>query len=142
MIDPEKTIDRNEKFGNKRGDIKPSLEKYLINEEAWETINALDEFSKGIEPTMLPSSVQYHSDLIQRAKSQRWEIIDWCIDIMFVAIWTLHKLGLTSEQITQAYDIVCESNMSKLWAWKNVDWKVKKWDKFIEPDFTDILNTL
>jgi len=113
----QKVIERNEKFWNPRWLINYELEYKLLVEEARETIMAV-------------------------TKKDKKEIIDGCIDVMFVAIWTLHKLGLTESQIVSAFNIVCESNMSKLWAWKDERWKVKKWEDFIEPDFTSIIETL
>ena len=130
MLDITKVIKRNEKFWNKKWYINESLEIKLLREELRETTTALSE---------LQLAKKYWPSNIQPAQK---EIIDGCIDIMFVAIWTLHKLGLTVHQISQAFDIVCESNLSKLWAWKDENGKVKKWENFKEPDFTDIIETL
>lgn len=130
MLDIPKVIERNEKFGNRRWNIDCLLEYKLLEEEFEETAKwLLVCWTTNIDKT----------DNYKEAKK---EIIDWCIDIMFVVIWTLHKLGLTSDQITQAFDIVCESNMSKLWAWKDENGKVKKWENFVQPDFSEIIDTL
>ena len=118
MIDPKKCIEWNESFGNTRWMwIDPYLETDMLQEE----LNELTEAMCSNDPV---------------------ETIDGAIDLLFVVQWTLHKLGLTSDQITKAYDIVCESNMSKLWAKKNLEWKVTKGNNFIAPDFSEIIETL
>jgi phosphoribosyl-ATP pyrophosphohydrolase len=117
MIDPKKCIEWNESFGNVRWEIDKVLEISLLWEETSETFAAL-------------------------RLSNKSEIIDWCIDTVFVVIGMLHKLGLTADQITEAYNIVCKSNISKLWAKKTRGGKVMKWDNFIAPDFSKIIETL
>ena len=116
-MNTKEVIDWNELFWNERWEIWFSLERSLIYEEYKETIDALFQ-------------------------EDPKEIIDWACDIIFVLIWTLHKLGLTANQIDQAFAIVCESNLSKLWANKDEKGKVSKWSNFKEPDFTEILKDL
>lgn len=114
-MDIKKVIDWNEKAWNERWAIDNRLESKLLMEEAMETVYA-------------------------HATNDKIEIVDWLIDVMFVAIWTLHKLWLTEEQITQCYEEVCRSNFSKLPFVKTEDGKVKKWPNFTRPDFTNIIN--
>lgn len=75
------------------------------------------------------------------ANNDKVEIVDWLIDIIFVAIWTLHKLWLTSDQIDKCYDLVCESNNSK-WFVKNEAGKIQKWPNYHPPKIKEYLQDI
>lgn len=36
-----------------------------------------------------------------------------CIDVIYVAVYTLYALGLSDETIKQAWDLVCKNNLAK-----------------------------
>jgi len=117
MIDPQKTIDRNLAFGNKQqfdtGKYDWYLDYSMMREEIREFLLASDSDDKV-------------------------EMVDACIDVIFVALWTLHKLWLDAESITRAYDEVCRSNDSKIGA-KKRDGKVTKGENYSPPNLNFVL---
>ena len=56
------------------------------------------------------------------------------MDIIFVAIGTLHKMGVETSDIRNAMYCVIESNFTKFPFSKTEDGKVKKSDRFVPPD--------
>jgi len=76
---------------------------------------------------------------------KKWDLVesvDWLIDIIFVAIGTMHKLWLSSDKITACRDEVCRSNDSKIPFTKWEDGKVKKWPNYTRPDLDSILSNI
>ena len=102
----------NEDRGNKRGEIDKKLEADMLVEE-------LNEF-------MSADNLVNEVDAIQ--------------DLIFIAIGTLHKLGLKPEQIVDTMQAVLDANKQKS-ATKNADGKIQKPNDFIPPEekIADIL---
>lgn len=115
MINPQRVIDRNEKVWNKRGRIKRDLELNMLWEELSETAQAAMEQDKVGQ-------------------------VDWLIDLIFVAIWTLYKAWLDADLITRSFEEVCRSNESKLPYKKNKQGKVVKSANYMPPDLSFIVN--
>lgn len=111
----QRAIDRNLSVGNIKGTIDHKLECKMLQEE-------LDEFKQ--------ASIEYNTV----------EMVDWLIDIMFVAIGTLHKLWLSPQQIEDCRKEVCDSNYSKLPFTKGEDGKVSKWPHFKKPNLEYIIS--
>ena len=107
MLNHYKVIEWNEKAGNEKWDIDYELEYNMLLEELQETREAMQ-------------------------KDDVREIVDWLIDIIFVSIWSLHKLGLTGYDIGESFNEVCRSNDTKHPYYKDRSGKIKKnpdWDK-------------
>ncbi len=115
MLPIQRIIDRNIAMGNKQGEFNGDLERRLIMEESLETMNAIDQ-------------------------KDEVEIVDWCIDTIFVMIGTLHKLGLAIEQIEECFDEVVDSNFSKFPMVKDANGKITKWPNFFRPKLNRIIN--
>jgi len=95
----------NEDRGNKRGEIDKQLEANMLREE-------IEEF------------LDTHN-LVDE--------VDAILDLIFVAIGTLHKLGLKPEEIVDTMQAVLDANKQKS-AIKNSDGKIRKPDDFIPPE--------
>ena len=95
----------NETRGNKRGSIDKQLEQDMLDEE-------LEEFKDA-------------EDFVDE--------LDALIDLTFVTIGSMHKLGLSPQQIDKAINIVCDANDKKL-AKKNADGKIQKPEDFEPPE--------
>lgn len=126
MIDVWRVIDWNERAGNPRWEIDRKLETDMLYEE-WEEFRT----AMIIDSARYPQWLEWFEkkDVI----ANRLEAIDWLLDIIYVSIWTLHKLGLDAEQITNAFNAVCDSNDTKLPFVKNVDGKIQKSGRFVRP---------
>ena len=114
MISIDKCIERNKAVGNKQGEIDEVLEINMLEEELRETAIALSSLDTK-------------------------EVLDWCIDMIRVVVWTMHKYWFTEEQIIKWRDAVAESNNSKLIdgkALKDENGKIMKWPNYKKPDFS------
>ncbi len=114
MIDPKRVIEWNEKAGNLNWVVNYWLEIDMLKEELSETEQAIK-----------------NNDTI--------EVVDWIIDLIFVGIWTLHKMWLSADDISWAFNEVCDSNDSKFPFKKDENWKVKKNPNFKRPDLSKII---
>lgn len=115
MIDPREVCQWNVEAGNPRGELDPELEIDMLNEELIETAKSLK--SKDVEQS-----------------------IDGLLDLIYVAIGSLHKIGLFPDQIAFAFEKVVESNWSKVPFEQDENWKVQKSKNFHRPDFTEFNN--
>jgi predicted HAD superfamily Cof-like phosphohydrolase len=95
----------NEERGNSKGNFNTSLELALLTEE-------LNEFTRS---------------------DKEVDKLDALVDIIFVAIGSMHKLGLTPQQIVRAIEIVCDANDQKQ-ANKDANGKIMKDHNFISPE--------
>lgn len=131
------TIKKNTEFSNKcelRGrsvtwnDMKFCVSDVMLKEE-------LSELEQAI------NNKDYH------------EIIDGACDVAVIALNTCYKmfrlLGLDHQDATErtqkAFNIVCDSNLSKICKDGTIiikDGKVKKPTTFVAPDFSELLNGL
>jgi len=103
-------------WNNPRGHIEYNLEHNMLKEELEELKQAITNASFSNEP-MIESET---------------EMLDALVDIIYVAVGSMHKLGLTPQQIDNAINIVCDANEAKSGK-KNADGKVSKPDNFPEP---------
>jgi len=94
--------------------MNSTLEEKLLREELEETVSAMSLWDKV-------------------------ETVYWLIDLIFVALWTLHKRWLSADQIVRSFDEVCNSNFSKIPFSKDENGKISKWPNFKRPDFSGIL---
>ena len=120
----KRVIKRNEQRWNKRGDIDPDNESWMLYEEFQETHSWLDW-------------IRIHWKLTW------WnhEVVDGCLDLIFVAIWTMHKLWLTAEEIYLSFNHVCAKNDAK-WTKKDESWKIIKPKEFRPPFFDKIVKSI
>jgi predicted HAD superfamily Cof-like phosphohydrolase len=95
----------NEDRGNECGSIDNQLEYDMLSEELEEFKNANDTVDK----------------------------LDALVDLAFVTIGSMHKLGLSPQQIDKAINIVCDANDKKL-AEKNANGKIQKPNDFVPPE--------
>lgn len=114
-MDIQRIIDWNQAVGNFPGEFDWKLEIEMLEEEFNETKMAI-------------------------SSNDKVEIVDWAIDMVFVAIGTLYKLWVNKETIEKCFTSVCDSNFSKLPFTKTVDGKVKKWPLFQRPNIEEILD--
>ena len=106
----QRICDWNTAVGNYKGCwVDAELEWTLLREEVEETVQAI----KDKNPV---------------------EVIDGVMDIIFVAIGTLHKMGVHQYDIIEAMDWVIESNFTKFPFTKREDGKICKSDRFVAPD--------
>ena len=85
-------------------------------------------FDQSLEYDMLTEEVQ---ELKQAKKPV--DQLDALLDVIYVAIGSLHKLGLTPEQMVEGLQIVQDANSQKSGS-KNADGKVTKPENFIPPE--------
>lgn len=114
MIDPQRVIDWNEKFGNPKWKINVLAEHNMLQEE-------VDEFLKAADT----------NDTV--------EMVDGLIDIIHVALGSLHKLGLDQYQIVDCFNEVYASNNSKSRSEKNGIGKIMKWPDYFPPNLEQFL---
>ena len=95
----------NEDRGNQRGHIEYMLEHKMIEEEVDEFFDAEKDVDR----------------------------LDALCDVVFVAVGSMHKLGLTPQQIDKAMNTVCDANDKKL-ANKKSNGKISKPKDFIGPE--------
>lgn len=109
MLPIDKCIQRNEEAGNNRWDIDTKLEVAMLTEE-------LEEFAEA-----------------SRAQDEI-EMVDGLIDIIFVAVWSLHKMWFTEDQIILFWEEICNSNFTKLPFQKAPNGKIMKSPNYIAPE--------
>jgi len=103
-------------WDNPRGHINYQLELDMLEEELNEAKEAYRDFMNN--PI---DNIDFET-----------EFLDAMVDLVYVAIGTMHKLGLTPQEIDKAIHIVCDANEAKAGA-KDANGKVKKGDNFPEP---------
>ena len=98
--------------------------------------NLIGEIDKNLEQELLDEELEEFKD----AESAVDEL-DAILDIIFVSIGTLHKMGLIPQDIETGINIVCTANEAKL-AIKNDSGKIVKSSDFVnpEPELQKILN--
>lgn len=84
-----------------------------------------------LERKMLIEEVNETCDAIKRGDAT--ETIDGVCDVLFVLIGTMHKLGISEEQILDNMKSVCDSNFTKFPFTKREDGKVMKNPNFKKP---------
>jgi predicted HAD superfamily Cof-like phosphohydrolase len=106
----QRTCDWNTAVGNYKGvGVDAELEGSLLREEVEEIITAI----KNKDPK---------------------EVVDGVMDVLFVAIGTLHKMGHEFWDFQSEYEAVVDSNFTKFPFTKREDGKVKKSENFKAPE--------
>lgn len=113
----KRVIERNEKAWNKSWEIDPILELDMIIEEVKELADAMDDVN----------AIQ---------------VVDALVDIMYVCIWTMHKLWLREETMKSVFHEVCDSNDTKHPFVKDKNWKVKKNPNTRKPNISDLVDVV
>jgi predicted HAD superfamily Cof-like phosphohydrolase len=83
---------------------------------------------KQLEISMLSEELTEFKD----AKTEVDEL-DAIVDLIYVSIGTLHKTGLSPEQIDEAINVVCDANNAKLFT-KTIHGKIMKNHDFEPPE--------
>ena len=90
------------------------------NEIAWNK----DSFNRHLETSML--SEELAEALIAMKEKDNVELVDGILDVFWVWMWTLYKLGMTPEQINSCFEEIRDSNYSKFEKDSNGNFKVLK----------------
>ena len=121
MLEAIKTICQWNEIAGNTG-VNRHLETSMLSEELAEAIIALKEWDKV-------------------------EAADGILDIFWVWIGTLYKMGLSAEQINNCFEEIQASNFSKFTqndSWETVaikdnTWKIMKPEKYFKPNLRKIL---
>lgn len=111
----QRIMDWNTAMGNKKGSLRPLSEIKRLMEEVDEYITAFNEW-----------------DIV--------EVLDGAVDIVYILMGTLHKLGFTENFIIEAIKEVTDSNYSKFPLEQAEDGKVKKWKNYEPPKLKQMID--
>ena len=122
-----------------------SFKEKIENIINWNVIISNWDFNPHLENSML--SEEFAETIIAIKNRDKREVVDWILDILWVWIWTLYKLWLTSDEIYRAFEEIENSNFSKLikedWEWialRDTTGKVIKPAHYKKPDLSFIEN--
>lgn len=85
----------------------------------WNEIAENNSFNKWLEMSML--SEEFAETILAIKNKDKKETLDGVLDMFIIWIWTLHKMGFNSEQISTALERIMDNNYSKF---KKVEWAV------------------
>ena len=96
------------------------------NEKVWN--NPRGEFDIALEYDMLKEELEEFMDA-----SNTVDVVDAVLDLIYVSIGTLHKIGLTPSQMVEGLQIVQDANKQKSNN-KDENGKIQKPEDFIPPE--------
>lgn len=112
----------------------------------WNKIAENNSFNKWLEMSML--SEEFSETILAIKDKDKKETLDGVIDMFIIWIWTLHKMGFNSEQISTAIERIMNNNYSKFEynkeecfykCIKDENWKIMKPEWFQSVDLSDLI---
>ena len=111
------------------------------NEVAWNK----GTFNRHLETSMLAEELA--EVIIGLKEGNRVEVVDGILDVFWVWIGTLYKMGLSAEQINACFEEIKKSNFSKFipnanGGWeviRDASWKIQKPQGYFKPELGKIL---
>lgn len=111
----------------------------------WNKIAENNSFNKSLEMSML--SEEFAETILAIKNKDKKETLDGVLDMFIIWIWTLHKMGFNSEQISTALERIINNNYDKFQydtEWNHIcikdeNWKIMKPVWFKPVDLSDLI---
>lgn len=111
----------------------------------WNKIAENNSFNKSLEMSML--SEEFAETILAIKNKDKKETLDGVLDMFIIWIWTLHKMGFNSEQISTALERIISNNYDKFQydtkgyyiCIKDENWKIMKPEWFKAVDLSDLI---
>ncbi len=110
----------------------------------WNQVVGNTNFNYWLEAQMLGE--EFAETIVALKNRDKVEAVDWILDIFFVGIGTLYKLGVSPDEINECLSAIILNNYSKLHyidgkfsCIRDNNWKIIKPDDFVKVDLASII---